>query len=156
MPILPKLQEYLDQHHVKYEVQTHWTAYTAQEVAAAEHISGKEVAKVVMVKKDDGTPTMLVLPASHRVDFNKLTAMLGTRVELEPEREFRHLFPECEVGAEPPFGNLFALDTFVDRTLTEDEEIVFNAGTHQDTVRMRYQDFAQLVQPRVAEFARHG
>ena len=108
-----------------------------------------------MMKKEDGTPMMLVLPASHRVDFSKLTEMLGSRAELEQEHEFRDLFPECEVGAEPPFGNLFALDTLVDCTLTEDEEIVFNAGTHQETIRMRYQDFAQLVQPRVAEFARH-
>jgi Ala-tRNA(Pro) deacylase len=83
-----------------------------------------------MVKKDDGTSMMLVLPASYRVDFRKLTEMLGSPAELEPEHEFRHFFPECEVGAEPPFGNLFALDTLVDQTLTEDEEIVFNAGTH--------------------------
>jgi len=155
MPILPKLQEYLEQHHVQYEVKTHWTTYTAQEVAAAEHISGKDVAKVVMIKCADGAPMMLVLPASHRVDFSHLAETLGTRAELEQEREFRTLFPDCEVGAEPPFGNLFAVDMLVDKALTEDSDIVFNAGTHQDSVRMRYHDFAQLVQPPVAEFARH-
>jgi Ala-tRNA(Pro) deacylase len=146
---------YLDQHAVWYRVQTHWTTYTAQEVANAEHIPGKQVAKVVMVKKEDGTPMMLVLPASHKVDFSKLHEVLGSHAKLEQEREFHTLFPDCETGAEPPFGNLYALSTVVDTTLTEDEEIVFNAGTHQQTVRMRYTDFARLVRPRIAEFARH-
>jgi Ala-tRNA(Pro) deacylase len=146
---------YLDQHAVWYQVHTHWTTYTAQEVASAEHIPDKQVAKVVMVKKEDGTPVMLVLPASHKVDFSKLHEVLGSHAELEQEREFHTLFPDCEAGAEPPFGNLFALDTLVDTALTEDEEIVFNAGTHQQTVRMRYKDFARLVRPRVTEFARH-
>ena len=120
-----------------------------------QHIPGKMMAKVVMVKKEDGTPVMLVLPASHKVDFAQLRAVLGTRAELEQEREFRGLFPDCETGAEPPFGNLFTLDTIVDTVLTQDEEIVFNAGSHWQTVRMRYDDYARLVRPRVAKFARH-
>ena len=155
MPILRKLQEYLDEHQIKYQVLTHSTAYTAQEVAQAQHIPGKDVAKVVMVRKENGLPVMLVLPASHKVDFAKLHEVLGTRAELEPEREFRDLFPGCDIGAEPPFGNLFGLETLVDTALTKDEEIVFNAGSHWQTVRMRYQDYARLVQPRVATFAQH-
>jgi Ala-tRNA(Pro) deacylase len=155
MPILPRLKEYLDTHQIKYQVLTHSTAYTAQEVAQAQHVPGKEVAKVVMVKKEDGTPVMLVLPASHRVDFTRLREVLGTKAELEQEREFRDLFPGCETGAEPPFGNLFNLETIVDTALTLDEEIVFNAGSHWQTVRMRYDDYARLVRPRVATFAQH-
>lgn len=155
MPILRKLQEYLDQHEIKYQVVTHMGVYTAQEVAHAEHIPGKQVAKVVIVKKENGTPVMLALPASHQVDFGLLRKVLGTRVELEQEREFRELFPGCETGAEPPFGNLFQLDTIVDTALTEDEEIVFNAGSHWQTLRMRYDDYVRLVHPRVATFAQH-
>lgn len=155
MAILQQLQEYLDKHAIQYRILTHSTAYTAQEIAAFQHVPGKQMAKVVMVKKDDGTPLMLVLPASYQVDFSKLREVLGTNVELEQEREFRELFPECETGAEPPFGNLFNLDTLVDAALAEDEEIVFNAGSHWQTVRLRYEDFARLVQPRVANFAQH-
>lgn len=155
MSILPRLKQYLDEHHIKYQVLTHSTAYTAQEVAQAQHVPGKEVAKVVMVKKETGSPIMLVLPASHKVDFTRLREVLGTKVELEHEWEFRDFFPDCETGAEPPFGNLFNLDTFVDTTLTRDEEIVFNAGSHWQTVRMRYDDYARLVRPRVATFAQH-
>jgi Ala-tRNA(Pro) deacylase len=98
---------------------------------------------------------MLVLPASHQVDFGRLRQVLGEDAELEREEQFRTLFPGCEVGAEPPFGNLFDLDTFVDTSLAEDEEIVFNAGSHWQTVRMRYDDYQRLVHPRVAKFARH-
>jgi len=155
MPILPRLQAYLDEHSIKYQVLTHSTAYTAQEVAQAQHVPGKEVAKVVMVKKEDGTPVMLVLPASHKVDFTQLREVLGAKAELEQEREFRALFPGCETGAEPPFGNLFNLETVVDTALAQDEEIVFNAGSHWQTVRMRYDDYARLVRPRIAAFARH-
>jgi len=155
MSILRELQEYLDTHQVKYQVLTHSIAYTAQEVAQTQHIPGKLMAKVVMVKTEDGTPIMLVLPATHKVDFARLQEVLGSRAELAQEHEFRALFPNCKTGAEPPFGNLFNLDTVVDTALTKDEEIVFNAGSHWQTVRMRYEDFARLVQPRIAAFARH-
>lgn len=153
MAILPKLQEYLESHHAQYEVLKHVTTYTAQETARVQHIPGKEVAKVVMVKKGDQTPVMLVLPASYRVDFETLRAVVNTGAVLEEEREFRALFPGCETGAEPPFGNLFDLETVVDTALTRDEQIVFNAGSHRESVRMRYEDFANLVHPHVATFA---
>lgn len=155
MPILHQLQEYLDAHKIKYQVLTHSTAYTAQDVAQAQHIPGQHVAKVVMVKKENGRAVMLVLPASHKVNFSRLREVLHCRAELEQEREFRELFPDCETGAEPPFGNLFDLDTVVDTALTKDDEIVFNAGSHWQTVKMRYEDYACLVHPRIAQFAEH-
>jgi Ala-tRNA(Pro) deacylase len=156
MPISRQLKELLDEHKVKYQVVTHSEAYTAQEVAQAEHISGKQVAKVVMVRKEtSGMPVMLVLPATHKVDFTALRSVLGTSASMEAEREFRDLFPGCETGAEPPFGNLFGLETFVDPALTEDEEIVFNGGSHWQTIHMRYDDYARLVQPHIAQFAEH-
>jgi Ala-tRNA(Pro) deacylase len=106
------------------------------------------------VKTDGGTPMMLVLPATHRVDFGALANVLHTHAILEEEREFRDLFPDCETGAEPPFGNLFHLETLVDASLTKDDEIIFNAGSHRETLRMRYADYEALVHPRIASFAR--
>lgn len=153
MPVLRKLQEYLDQHGIKYQVVTHSLAYTAQEVARYQHIPGKQVAKVVMVKKQSGRPVMLVLPASFKVDFPRLRQVLGEAVELAQEKEFRGLFPGCEVGAEPPFGNLFDIDVVVDKSLADDEEIVFNGGSHWQTIKMRYEEYERLVRPRIAEFA---
>ena len=155
MPILAKLKDYLDQHQFAYHIITHLGVMSAQEVAETQHIPGKQVAKVVMVKKANGTPTMLVLPASHHVNFDKLRRILGTDAALESADEFRGLFPACETGAEPPFGNLFGIDMLVDTALTEDEEIVFNAGSHWHTVKMRYADYARLVNPRIASFADH-
>ena len=155
MPVLRKLEEYLADQKIKYQVTTHSTAYTAQEVAQVQHIPGKQFAKAVMVKKRSGEPIMLVLPASHRVNFAWLREVLHERADLEEEREFRGLFPGCAVGAEPPFGSLFHLDTLVDESLTEDEEIVFNAGSHWQTIKMRYNDYARLVHPKVAKFAEH-
>jgi Ala-tRNA(Pro) deacylase len=155
MPVLRKLQDYLDEHKTKYQIITHSTAYTAQEVAHAQHLPGKLVAKVVMVKKGNGTPVMLVLPASHKVNFSWLQEVLQGHAALEQEREFRDLFPGCETGAEPPFGNLFDLETLVDTALTQDEEIVFNAGSHWQTIKLRYDDYARLAHPRIAKFAEH-
>ncbi len=154
MPMLMKLQEYLDAHHVGYQVMAHPLAYTAQDVARLQHIPEREMAKVVMVKTAEDTPMMLVLPATHRVDFGALDSVLHTSTILEEEREFRGLFPDCETGAEPPFGNLFHLDTLVDTSLTRDDEILFNTGSHRETLRMRYADYAELVHPRIATFAR--
>ena len=155
MPILPRLQKILDAYQVPFEVLPHSETYTAQETAEVQRIPGDAMAKVVMVKKENGTPVMLVLPASYRVNFAWLREALGTGVELEEEREFRGLFPECEIGAEPPFGNLFDLDTVIDTALTKDEEIVFNAGSHWQTVKMRYEDYVRIVHPKIAKFAEH-
>lgn len=148
--ILKKLTEFLDGNQVKYVVITHSQAFTAQEIAAVAHIPGKEIAKTVMVKLD-GAMTMAVIPASDMVDFKLLKQLTGcAKAELASEKEFGNLFPNCEIGAMPPFGNLFDLRVVVSDRLAEDEKIAFNAGTHRELVQMSYADFARLVQPTVS------
>jgi Ala-tRNA(Pro) deacylase len=140
---------------VPFAVQQHPVAYTAQDVAAAEHIPNQIMAKVVIVSAD-GTLVMLVLPTTHRVDMTQVSAALGAReLYLVDEQEFAAAFPDCEVGAMPPFGNLYGIPVYVDQQLAEDETIVFQAGTHTETIRMRYADYARLVQPIVIAFARY-
>jgi len=144
-----KLQEYLDEKNVRYILMKHSPAFTAQELAATAHIPGKEIAKTVVVKLD-GAMALVVLPAPEMVRMNHLKAETGAgEVRLATEEEFKGTFPDCEVGAMPPFGNLYDLETFVEETLTEDEEIAFNAGTHTELIRMAYRDFERLVRPRV-------
>ena len=153
MAILAQLKEFLDGHGVKYVTLMHAPAYTAQEVAAAQRVSGKEFAKVVIVKAG-GRSVMAVLDAPHRLDLDAFAALLPEKKAiLATEAEFKGLFPACEVGAMPPFGNLFGLEVYVDEDLARDEEIVFQAGTHRDTVRMRYADFVRLVRPTAAKLA---
>ena len=155
MPILAKLREFLEAHKVPYSVHSHPEAYTAQEIAALQHVKGRQLAKVVMAKAGAGF-VMLVLPADHRVDFGGLKAVLGGQeVRLAQEAEFRDLFPGCEVGAMPPFGNLYGLPVYVDRSLEKDAEIVFNAGTHALTAKVALRDYLALVKPTMAEFAVH-
>jgi Ala-tRNA(Pro) deacylase len=152
MPV-QQLQEFLDAHHVKYVTITHSPAYTAQTVAAATHTPGKEFAKPVMVKLD-GRLVMAVLPGCHLIDFARLTEAVGaTQAELAREEEFQDIFPGCEVGAMPPFGNLYGLGVLVDETLADDEEIAFNAGSHRELMRMAYRDYETLVKPKVARFS---
>jgi Ala-tRNA(Pro) deacylase len=151
-----RLEEYLRDNGVPFEVQHHARVFTAQEVAAAEHIPGKQLAKVVMAVAD-GKPVMLALPASYQVDRARAAAVLGvTEVRLAEEREFAARFPDCELGAMPAFGNLYGADVYVDQTLADDETIVMRAGTHTDTLSLRYADFARLVQPSVGQFGRHA
>jgi Ala-tRNA(Pro) deacylase len=155
MTILKKLKDYLEKNQVRYEVGYHERVYTAQEIAAAQHVPGKEMAKVVMVKAD-GKSIMLVLPASYQVDMKKLKGVLNCkRVGLIKEEEFEKLFPDCEIGAIPPFGNLYNLEVWVDRVLTEDESIVFRAGSHVETLRIKYSDYVRLVGPKVGDFSVH-
>jgi Ala-tRNA(Pro) deacylase len=148
-----KLKEFLDSKHIQYIVISHSPAFTAQQIAASAHVKGKELAKTVMVKID-GNLAMAVLPASQKVDLERLReAADAEQVELASEREFRDRFPDCDLGAMPPFGNLYGLDVYVADTLTDDEEIAFNAGSFTELVRMAYRDFEQLVQPEVVRFA---
>jgi len=150
-----RLDAYLRENKVPFQVIHHPLAYTAQEVAAAEHVPGKMLAKVVMVFAD-GKLVMLALPAPHRVDLNKAAAALGAKeVRLAHEEEFVAAFPDCEVGAMPPFGNLYDLPVYMDKALAEDDTIIFQAGTHTDTVSLKYADFERLVKPRVGDFAHH-
>ncbi|MCS6830184.1 MAG: YbaK/EbsC family protein [Armatimonadota bacterium] len=149
-----KLKEFLDSHGVKYVSITHSRAYTAQEVAASAHIRGKEFAKTVMVKLD-GKMAMAVLPATRKVDLDALKQASGAqRAELATEQEFQYMFPECETGAMPPFGNLYGMEVYADASLTEDEEIAFNAGSHIEVIRMAYKDFERLVQPKIADISK--
>lgn len=149
MPIR-KLRDFLDSHRIRYFIISHSPAYTAQEIAASAHVPGKELAKTVMVTID-GKLSMVVIPASNQLDFSKLRKLTGTEdVLLASEEDFTDMFPGCEVGAMPPFGNLFGMRTYVDEELTEDEEIVFNAGAHTELLRLSYQDYERLVHPVVA------
>jgi len=148
-----KLKEFLDSNHIKYVSVRHSPAYTAQEIAAKSHISGNEMAKTVIVKINNKT-AMAVLPASYKVDFEALTEVTGSdNVSLASEADFKNMFPDCEVGAMPPFGNLYDMDVYVAQTLSEDEEIAFNAGTHSELIRMSYKDFEKLVKPKVLQFS---
>ncbi len=150
MPMLTKLTEFLDANGVPYEVRLHRRAFTAQEVAEAEHIPGREMAKVVMLRDDRGF-VMAVLPAPYHVDIQAFRAATGRpELRLAEEAEFAGLFPDCEPGAMPPFGNLYGIAVWVDDALSRDEEIAFNAGDHERTVHMKYADFARLVEPQVA------
>jgi len=153
MPILKKLREFLDNNRIPYEVIDHRQAFTAQEVAEAEHVPGRQLAKVVMVRSG-GEFLMVVLPGPYHVDMARAKAALAKPdLVLATEAEFSGLFPQCEAGAMPPFGNLFNLPVCVDQTLASDEEIIFNAGNHTQTVRMKYADFARLVKPQVVSVA---
>jgi Ala-tRNA(Pro) deacylase len=144
-----KLQEYLDSQRVKYVSIKHSPAFTAQEIAASAHIPGQDVAKTVVVKLD-GEMALVAVPATRMVRLNHLKAAMGVhKAELASEEEFKGRFPDCEVGAMPPFGNLYEMDTIVDEALAKDHQIAFNAGTHTELIRMAYSDFERLVQPKL-------
>jgi Ala-tRNA(Pro) deacylase len=152
MPV-KRLKEFLDSHNIKYVNISHSPAYTAQAIAASAHVSGKELAKTVMVKVD-GKMAMAVLPASYQVDFDLMRAAVGAKqIELATEAEFKDLFPECEVGAMPPFGNLYGMEVYAAAKLAEDDEIAFNAGSHTELIKLAYKDFEQLVNPIVVIFS---
>ena len=152
MPV-KELVDFLTSHNIKYVTLSHSSAHTAQEIAASVHIAGKELAKTVMVKIDDKM-AMAVLPASLKVSFDLLKKAAGaSKVELANEREFRNMFPESELGAMPPFGNIYGMEVFSDESLAQDEEIAFNAGSHTELIKLAYRDFERLVKPNVARFA---
>ena len=149
MPV-ERLKEYLDQNEIQYVTISHSQAFTAQQVAASAHIPGIEMAKTVIVMVN-GKMAMAVVPASFRVDFDRLQDLIGQNVTLASETEFKDAFPECEVGAMPPFGNLYDMETYVASSLAEDEEIAFNAGSHTEVIRLSFKDFQSLVQPKILE-----
>jgi Ala-tRNA(Pro) deacylase len=154
MPILTTLREFLEANKVPYSVHSHPTAYTAQEIAALQHVKGRQLAKVVMVTAGD--LLMLVLPADRRVDFEKVKTLLGVGdVRLAEERDFRDLFPGCDTGAMPPFGNLYGVPVYADHSLEKDEEIIFNAGTHTLTAKIAFRDYLAHVRPAMGDFTVH-
>jgi len=147
-----KIKNLLDREHVKYVTIRHSPAFTAQEVAESAHIPGRIMAKTVMVEID-GELAMTVLPSNHRISMDDLCTLAGTEdVRLAREEEFEHIFPDCEPGAMPPFGNLYNLSVYVSPDLAEETEIAFNAGTHTEVIRMMFHDFDTLVKPRVVRF----
>ncbi len=148
-----KIKEFLNENGIKFVTITHSPAYTAQEIAAMAHIPGKEMAKTVLVKID-GKMVMTVLPASDKVDLEALKeATKAESVRLAQEQEFINKFPGCDVGAMPPFGNLYNIEVIVAENLSEDEEIAFNAGTHTELIKMSYKDFERLVKPMKLQFS---
>ena len=150
---IESLTDYLDMHRVAYIVISHSPAFTAQGIAGLTHISGKELAKTVIVKLD-GKLVMAVLPAKFHVDLVALRhAAHARKAELASEEDFQDAFPECETGAMPPFGNLYGLAVFADESLEKDKEIAFNAGTHRELIRMSWADFKELAQPTMIRFA---
>ncbi len=155
MPVARKLKAFLDEHKVKYHVLSHHERFTSSEIAQALHVPGQELAKVVMVNAD-GKLVMVVVTANDRVDLASLKGVLGAReTRLATEDDFRGTFPDCEVGAMPPFGNLYDVPVYADEALTRDKEIVFEAGNHKEAVKLTYADFNRLVKPKVVEIAKH-
>jgi len=151
----PNLRQYLDREKVSYSVISHPPAFSAQKTAAAAHVPGREVAKCVVVNIDEQL-ALAVMPADLTVDLDHMAEVTGAkRIDLASELDFKDRFPDCEAGAMPPFGNLYGMPVFVADALAEDEFIAFNAGNHREMIRMRYSDFARLVQPRVLDLAWH-
>ena len=151
MPV-KKLKEFLDKNKIKYVAISHSPVYTAQEIAAAAHVPGRELAKTVIVKAD-GTMAMAVMPAPQQIDFDQLKEGLGAKsVELASEKEFADRFPGCEAGAMPPFGNLYDMEVYVDASLREDDQIAFNACSHSELIKLAYADFEKLVRPKILQF----
>lgn len=143
-----KLKEFLNTHHVKYVTISHSPAFTSQQVAESAHVSGKEMAKTLIVKLD-GKMVMMVLPSNVKLDFYEVQERLGVhKAELASEHEFKDKFAECELGAMPPFGNLFGMDVYLDDRLAKNTEIAFNAGTHSEIMKLAMSDFTKLVQPK--------
>jgi Ala-tRNA(Pro) deacylase len=148
-----RMEAYLNENGVPYEVKQHSTAYTMPEVAASLHESGKHVAKVVMVAAGEQM-AMCVVPSPCRLNMPQVREMVGaSKVRLAEEHEFSDLFPDCAPGAMPPFGNLYGLPVYVDRALSEQDAMVFRIGTHQHSMKVAYKDFARLAQPTVGAFA---
>jgi len=147
-----RLAEFLDRRAVKYVTIRHSPAYTASEVAATAQVTGRDFAKTLVVKIGDEL-AMVVLPANRRLVLDDLREMLDSPwVQLATEAEFLSRFPDCELGAMPPFGNLYGMQVYVASSLSEEPEIAFNAGTHTEVVKMAYEDFERLVNPTVLDF----
>ena len=148
-----RMENYLREKRVGFEVETHEQVFTMQEVAAALHVPGNQVAKVVIVCADK-EKVMLVLPAPYRMNVDLVRDMVGAKkVRLAKEEEFADLFPDCATGAMPPFGNLYGVPVYVDRSMAEEPDMVFRIGTHRETMKITYADFIRLAQPVVSDFS---
>ncbi len=152
MKIPLQLIDCLNESKVRYEILHHPEAVTAQRIAQAEHVKGRHHAKVVMIKSGEER-LMAVLPADHQVDLEKVGKVIGKTASLDSEKEFKSLFPDCAIGAMPPFGNLYGLPTYVDKNLAAQDYIVFEAGTHSDAIKLSYRDYEKIVKPQVEDLA---
>ena len=152
MEIPKRLIDCLNDSKVQYEILHHPEAVTAQRIAQAEHVKGRHHAKVVMIKSGH-QHLMMVLPADHQIDLEKVEKAIGKPISLDKEREFKSIFADCGIGAMPPFGNLYGLQTYVDKNLAEQDYIVFEAGTHMDAIKMSYRDYEKIVKPEVKDLA---
>ncbi|PTY00511.1 YbaK/EbsC family protein [Opitutus sp. ER46] len=147
-----KLKDFLESRGAKYVSIQHSPAFTASEIAASAHVTGRDFAKTVVVKMGDDL-AMVVLPANRKIMLSELRDMIDEDIDLATEDEFQERFPDCELGAMPPFGNLYGLPVYVERSLADEQEIAFSAGTHHEIILMAFDDYADLVQPTVMEFA---
>jgi Ala-tRNA(Pro) deacylase len=148
---ISRLKNYLDEYGVKYVSIQHSPAFTAADVASSAHVAGRDFAKTIILKID-GVPAMLVLPATRRLLLPEVRELFESeQVKLATESEIRDLFPDCELGAMPPFGNLYGIVVHVAVSLTHEREIAFNAGTHTEIIKMAFDDFDRLVRPRVID-----
>ena len=152
MKIPERLIDCLNESKVGYQILHHPEAVTAQRIAQAEHVKGRRHAKVVMIKSGE-QHLMTVLPADHQIDLEKVEKAIGKAASLDTEREFKSLFTDCALGAMPPFGNLYGVPTHVDKSLSQEEYIVFEAGTHTDAIKLRYRDYEKIVKPRIEDLA---
>jgi Ala-tRNA(Pro) deacylase len=152
MEIPKRLIDCLNENKARYEILHHPEAVTAQRIAQAEHVKGRHHAKVVMIKSGE-QHLMTVLPADHQIDLEKVEKAIGKSVSLDEEQEFKPIFPDCVIGAMPPFGNLYGLPTYVDEHLAEQDYIVFEACTHTDAIKMSYRDYEKIVKPEVKDLA---
>jgi len=149
------IEEFLRNKGAKFKEHHHEVAYTAQETAAAEHVTGYMFAKTVIVTDGDNF-YMLVLAAPHKVDMKQAKKLIGKKVKLAKEEQTEGLFSECDVGAEPPFGSAYHMPTYVDAALAEQEHIVFRAGSHEKTLKMSYEEYVKAEQPIIGSFAMQG
>jgi len=152
MKIPLQLIDCLNESKVRYEILHHPEAVTAQRIAQAEHVKGRHHAKVVMIKSGEQR-LMAVLPADHQIDLEKVGKVIGKTASLDSEKEFKSLFPDCAIGAMPPFGNLYGLPTYVDKSLAAQDYIVFEACTHSDAIKLSYRDYGKIVKPQVEDLA---
>jgi Ala-tRNA(Pro) deacylase len=157
MALTERLQRFLERQQLAYDVVPHPEQFTAQQVAEAAHIPGRHLAKVILVQEEGGGYAMVVLPAPCRVGLAALKAAgVGRRLALAPEAAIRRVFPDCEVGAMPPFGNLYDLPTYLDACFPRTGDFVFQAGNHQEVVRMRYDDYERVTRPVLGEYCLHA
>jgi len=156
MALNDRLKYFLSQQRIAHDVLPHHEVFTAQEVAAASHVSGQQLAKVVLVRENGKGHLMAVLPAACRLDLSALAAVAKTgKLSLASEEDMARLFPDCEVGAMPPFGNLYGLPVYIDACFPKEKELFFQAGNHHEVVRMSYGDYQRVAKPVVGEFCFH-